>query len=162
MFSDQRLPDTSPTLEYRGVAGGAGGSSSVLGSENNSIKGSTTSLVTQTNNSRLSTGNASTALAGGGGSQQDGSGSAGAPLSGSVAQLSTLTFESKKSASSLARQSVKDGNNNRKDPTNSTLALFLLAEVSAARFFEKFMFRLEKMFTVNTFKTKSDLNEKTC
>lgn len=97
--SNQKLSDISPTLEYK----------STTASENNSIKGSTTSLATQSNN-RLTSGNDSSSQ-----------------LTGSVTQLSTMTSESKKSSSSLIRSSVKDTNNNRKDPSNSTQALFLLA-----------------------------------
>ncbi|CAD5205643.1 unnamed protein product [Bursaphelenchus okinawaensis] len=97
--SNQKLSDVSPTLEFKNT-----GSMS----ENNSIKGSTNSLAPRQSNQPSIDSNSQ--------------------LAGSVAQLSTMTFESKKSSSSLIRSSLKDGNNNKKDPTNSTQALFLLAE----------------------------------
>ncbi|CAD5208098.1 unnamed protein product [Bursaphelenchus xylophilus] len=97
--SNQKLSDVSPTLEYKNTG-------SV--SENNSIKGSTSSLAPRATNQTSIDSNSQ--------------------LAGSVAQLSTMTFESKKSSSSLIRSSLKDNNNNKKDPTNSTQALFLLAE----------------------------------
>lgn len=49
-------------------------------------------------------------------------------FNGSTAQLSLNSMDTKKSSSNL-RSSVKDTNNNKKDPTDSTNALFLLAEV---------------------------------
>jgi hypothetical protein len=106
-ISDQKLPDISPTMDYRPIQNS-------LGSEVNSIKGSRSSLVTETN--RLSAQDAN-------------------HISGSVAQLSTITTDSKKSAaSSTIRSSAKDPNNNRKDPAYSTQALFLLADVSSTWF----------------------------
>lgn len=53
-------------------------------------------------------------------------GDASSQFTGSLAQLSQA--DSKKSSSTL-RSSVKDTNNNRRDPANSTKALFLLADV---------------------------------
>lgn len=75
-------------------------SGSLASSEVNSIKGSTTSLITQ--NTRLSS--------------FDG-----------ISSASQLPLQDKKSSSNI-RASLKDGNNNKKDPANSTQALFLLAE----------------------------------
>lgn len=60
-------------------------------------------------------------------------------FNGSTAQLSLNSMDTKKSSSNL-RSSVKDTNNNKKDPTDSTNALFLLAEV------EYFLILLFKIF----------------
>ncbi|KAI6182036.1 hypothetical protein M3Y97_00337000 [Aphelenchoides bicaudatus] len=101
---NQKLSDISPTMDYRPVQNS-------LTSEANSIKGSRSSLATESN--RLSMGTVPDA----------------SQMTGSVAQLSTMTNDSKKSVSSSnVRSSLKDPNNNRKDPANSTQALFLLAE----------------------------------
>uniref|UniRef100_A0A914EEG8 DOP1-like C-terminal domain-containing protein n=1 Tax=Acrobeloides nanus TaxID=290746 RepID=A0A914EEG8_9BILA len=90
----QKASDISPTMDVKNLSG------SLASSEVNSIKGSTTSLITQ--NTRLSS--------------FDG-----------ISSASQLPLQDKKSSSNI-RASLKDGNNNKKDPANSTQALFLLAE----------------------------------
>jgi hypothetical protein len=96
--SSQKTPEMSPTLEMKTAAGS-------MASEANSMKGSTFSLAGSSN--RMSAGESLS------------------QYTGSVAQLSQS--DSKKSSTAL-RSSVKDTNNNKRDPTNSTKALFLLAE----------------------------------
>ncbi|KAI6208422.1 Protein pad-1 [Aphelenchoides besseyi] len=104
--ANQKLPDLSPSVDYKSMQGS-------LASEANSIKGSRSSLTNDSN--RLSSTH----------STQDAT-----QLSGSVAQLSTVTNDSKKSSTSTLRSSVKDTSNqhHRRDPANSTQALFLLAD----------------------------------
>lgn len=50
-------------------------------------------------------------------------------FNGSVAQLSLNSSETTKKSLSNLRSSLKDNSINKKDPTDSTQALFLLAEV---------------------------------
>ncbi|KAI6234504.1 hypothetical protein M3Y99_00802500 [Aphelenchoides fujianensis] len=103
--ANQKHTDVSPSVDYKSMQGS-------LTSEQNSMKGSRSSLTNDSN--RLSSVGVTDTT----------------QLSGSVAQLSTVTNDSKKTTTSTLRSSVKDPSNHhhRKDPANSTQALFLLAE----------------------------------
>ncbi|VDM23892.1 unnamed protein product [Toxocara canis] len=100
--SGQKSQETSPVVEF------ATAPSSLAASEASSLRGSTTSLV----QSRLVM-------------------SAFEPVAQttpSAPSASTLTASTDKKSSSNLRASVKDTNSNKRDPANSTQALFLLAE----------------------------------
>lgn len=67
-----------------------------------------------------------------------------------------MNSESKKSNTNL-RSSVKDTNNNKKDPTDSTNALFLLAEV---RFFFFYYLNFKNLAELVDSVSKSEDKEK--
>lgn len=123
--------DSSPTMDLRSSI------MNVAQSENNSMRGSTISLAMPSN--RLSS--------------IDGM----SQFNGSLAQLS-MNSDNKKSSSNL-RSSVKDTNNNKKNPTDSTNALFLLAEVSCL-FFNSYLifFRISLNWWMQSQKVKTRKN----
>lgn len=61
-------------------------------------------------------------------------------FNGSVTQLSLNSSDTTKKSLSNLRSSVKDTSQNKKDPTDSTQALFLLAEVYFKFIFMLFLF----------------------